>query len=52
MNPVPGRGSFTNHDAPTANTTAEWNTTSPATTRARMTSNSGRLAACEGASGR
>src|SRR5262249_33353766 len=39
-NPMLGLGSFTNHDVP--NTMAEWNTTSPATTRARATSSSGR----------
>ena len=27
VNPALGRGSLTNHDAPAANTTAEWNTT-------------------------
>ena len=37
-----GRGSVTNHAVPAANTMAEWNTTSPATTRARMRSSSGR----------
>src|SRR6516162_7396453 len=42
LKPMLGRGSFTNHDVPTANTAAEWNTTSPATTRARPTSSSGR----------
>ena len=42
VNPVLGRGSFTNQEAPAANTTAEWKTTSPATTNARRTSNSSR----------
>src|SRR6516165_8545957 len=42
LNPVLGRGSVTNQDVPTANTAAEWNTTSPATTRARATSSSPR----------
>jgi len=42
LNPMLGRGSVTNHDVPTANTAAEWNTTSPATTRARATSSSPR----------
>lgn len=42
VNPALGRGSFTNQDVPAANTTAEWKTTSPATTNARITSNSGR----------
>src|SRR6516225_3657167 len=42
-----GRGSFTNHETPEANTTAEWNTASPATTRARRTSNSGLRAAVQ-----
>src|SRR6516165_2972664 len=39
-NPMLGLGTFTNHDVP--NTMAEWNTTSPATTKARATSSSGR----------
>jgi len=42
VNPRLGRGSVTNQDAPEANTTAEWKTTSPATTNPRITSNSGR----------
>lgn len=42
VNPALGRGSFTNQEAPAANTTAEWKTTSPAITNERMTSNSGR----------
>lgn len=41
-NPALGRGSLTNQDMPAANTTAEWKTTSPATTNARITSNSAR----------
>src|SRR5215471_1575200 len=40
LNPTLGLGTFTNHDVP--NTMAEWNTTSPATIRARMASSSGR----------
>ena len=42
LKPMLGRGSVTNQDVPTANTAAEWNTTSPATTRARPASSSGR----------
>ena len=42
LKPMPGRGSVTNQDVPTANTAAEWNTTRPATTRARPASSSGR----------
>src|SRR6266540_5912089 len=42
VNPRLGRGSFTNQEAPEANTTAEWKTTSPATTNALMKSSSGR----------
>src|SRR6266851_6998416 len=42
VNPRLGRGSVTNQEAPEANTTAEWKTTSPATTNPRITSNSGR----------
>ena len=38
VNPPPGRGSFTNQEAPAANTTAEWKTTSPATTNPRIRS--------------
>jgi hypothetical protein len=40
LNPALGCGSFTNHDVPQANTTAEWKTISPATTNARMKSSS------------
>src|SRR6516164_112538 len=42
VNPRLGCGAFTNQETPEANTMAEWNTTSPATTNARITSNSGR----------
>ena len=42
MNPRLGRGSVTNQEAPEANATAKWKTTSPATTNPRITSNSGR----------
>src|SRR6516225_1767009 len=42
LKPMLGRGSVTNQDVPTANTAAEWNATSPATTRARPASSSGR----------
>jgi hypothetical protein len=42
VNPRLGRGTVTNHEAPEANATAEWKTTSPATTNQRITSNSGR----------
>src|SRR4029450_3904923 len=45
VNPGLGLGSFTNQEVPEANTTAEWKTTSPATTNARITSSSGRLEA-------
>ena len=43
VNPGLGLGSFTNQEVPEANTTAEWKTTSPATTNARITSSSGLL---------
>jgi hypothetical protein len=45
VNPRLGRGSVTNQEAPEANATAEWKTTSPATMNPRITSNSGRLTA-------
>ncbi len=51
VKPALGRGSFTNHEAPAANTTAEWKTTSPATTNARITSSSGRRLAGDGGTG-
>ncbi len=44
-NPGLGRGSFTNHEPAVMNTMAEWNTTKPATTKARMKSSSGRRCA-------
>ena len=47
MNPGLGLGSVTNQELPEANTTAEWKTTSPATTKARITSSSGLLEAWE-----
>src|SRR5512132_1493112 len=43
VNPGLGLGSLMNQEVPEANTTAEWKTTSPATTNARITSSSGRL---------
>jgi hypothetical protein len=45
VNPGLGLGSVTNQELPEANTTAEWKTTSPATTKARITSSSGLLEA-------
>jgi hypothetical protein len=42
VNPRLGRGSVTNQEAPEANATAEWKTTSPAITNPRIMSNSGR----------
>ena len=42
MNPGLGLGSLMNQEVPEANTMAEWKTTSPATTSARITSSSGR----------
>jgi len=52
LNPMLGLGSVTNHEVPAANTIAEWNTTSPATTNARMTSRSARRPAAGGQAGR
>jgi hypothetical protein len=52
LNLMLGRGSLTNQDVPMANTMAEWSTTSPATTRARMTSSSGRRLAGRPGAGR
>jgi hypothetical protein len=43
VNPGLGLGSLMNQEVPEANTTAEWKTTSPATTNARITSSSGLL---------
>ena len=43
VNPGLGLGSLTNQELPEAKTMAEWKTTSPATTNARITSSSGRL---------
>jgi hypothetical protein len=52
VKPALGRGSFTNQEAPEANTTAEWKITNPATTKARMKSSSARRVVWIGGSAR